>query len=227
MRAFRPGFQRVRHTPASSRGQPSHRLRVPIAACRQRLRRAPAGMLRRPRNTHRAHATPLAAVLAAPAAAAETLARFPLGAARARCTKTISSRRPTTAFVIVDQHAAHERLVFEAMRKALHSSACASQVLLIPEIVDLPEEDCDRLMQSFRRPWSSSASPSSASARARSRCRETPAMLGEIDAIGLMRQLADEIAEWDTASRFAGEARICGRDHGLPRIRALGPAPAA
>ncbi|MGO8026843.1 hypothetical protein, partial [Rhizobium leguminosarum] len=48
--------------------------------------------------------------------------------------------------VIVDQHAAHARLVFEAMRKALHSKRLASQVLLIPEIVEIPEEDCDRLI---------------------------------------------------------------------------------
>src|SRR6185295_6906552 len=96
--------------------------------------------------------------LAIPTARAETAApiepvpmaesaRFPLGAARAQIHENYIVAQTDDGLVIVDQHAAHERLVFEAMRKALHSKRLASQVLLIPEIVDLPEEDCDRLMQ--------------------------------------------------------------------------------
>jgi DNA mismatch repair protein MutL len=100
--------------------------------------------------------------------------------------------------VIVDQHAAHERLVFEDMRKAVAAGKVASQALLIPDIVDLPEEDCDRLMQhceqlaryglAFER-----FGPGAIAVR------ETPSILGEVDCTGLLQELADEIADVDTA----------------------------
>ena len=137
-------------------------------------------------------------------AAADTTARYPLGAARAQIHANYIVAQTEDGLVIVDQHAAHERLVFEAMRKALHSKRLASQVLLIPEIVDIPEEDCDRLMQH--------AGELSELGLAIERfgpgaiaVRETPAMLGEVDAHGLIRQLADEIAEWDTASGLSAK----------------------
>ena len=101
--------------------------------------------------------------------------------------------------VIVDQHAAHERLVFEDMRKAMATRAVPSQALLIPEIADLPEEDCDRLMEH--------ADSLKALGLHYERfgpgailIRETPSMLGQIDAQGLLRELADEIGEWDTST---------------------------
>jgi DNA mismatch repair protein MutL len=122
-----------------------------------------------------------------------------LGAARAQLHENYIVAQTQDGLVIVDQHAAHERLVFEAMRKALHEKRIASQALLIPEIIDLPEEDCDRLMEhaeeldkfglSFER-----FGPGAIAVR------ETPAMLGEMDAGELIRELADEIAEWDTAN---------------------------
>ncbi|WP_337182126.1 DNA mismatch repair endonuclease MutL [Shinella sp.] len=125
--------------------------------------------------------------------------RHPLGAARAQLHENYIVAQTEDGLVIVDQHAAHERLVFEAMREALHARAVPAQALLIPEIVDLPEDDCDRL-----------ASHAEAFARlglgierfgpGAIAVRETPAMLGEMDAAGLIRQLADELAEWDTAS---------------------------
>jgi DNA mismatch repair protein MutL len=131
-------------------------------------------------------------------------AQFPLGAARAQLHENYIVAQTEDGLVIVDQHAAHERLVFEEMRKALHSRRMPSQVLLIPEIVDLPEEDCDRLMVH--------AAELSDLGLAIERfgpgaiaVRETPAMLGEVDAPGLIRQLADEIAEWDTASGLAAK----------------------
>lgn len=125
-----------------------------------------------------------------------------LGAVRAQLHENYIVAQTGDGLVIVDQHAAHERLVFEAMRKAMNAKRIPSQALLIPEIVDLPEEDCDRLMEhaeeleqfglAFER-----FGPGAIAVR------ETPAMLGEIDANGLIRQLADEIAEWDTASALS------------------------
>lgn len=121
-----------------------------------------------------------------------------LGAARAQLHENYIVSQTEDGLVIVDQHAAHERLVFEAMRKALDVGRLASQSLLIPEIVDLPEEDCDRLMihaaELDRIGLAIERFGPGAIA-----VRETPALLGEIDAAGLIRDLADEVAEWNTA----------------------------
>lgn len=121
-----------------------------------------------------------------------------LGAARAQVHENYIVAQTENGLVIVDQHAAHERLVFEAMRKALEKDRLTSQVLLIPEIIDLPEEDCDRLMvhaeQLDRLGLSIERFGPGAIA-----VRETPAMLGEVDASSLIRDLADEIGEWNTA----------------------------
>jgi DNA mismatch repair protein MutL len=135
---------------------------------------------------------------------AEEPARFPLGAARAQLHENYIVAQTDDGLVIVDQHAAHERLVFEEMRKALHSKRLSSQVLLIPEIVDLPEEDCDRLMV-FANELGELGLAVERFGPGAIAVRETPAMLGEVDAQGLIRQLADEIAEWDTASGLAAK----------------------
>lgn len=126
----------------------------------------------------------------------------PLGAARAQLHENYIIAQTESGLVIVDQHAAHERLVFEAMRSALHARAIPAQALLIPEIVDLPEDDCDRLVahaDEFQRLGLGIErfGPGAVA------IRETPAMLGEMDAAGLVRQLADELAEWDTATGLA------------------------
>eukprot|EP00913_Durusdinium_trenchii_P026904 g25239.t1 len=122
-----------------------------------------------------------------------------LGAARAQVHENYIVAQTEDGLVIVDQHAAHERLVYESLRKALDSNRLPSQVLLIPDIVDLPEEDCDRLMSCAadldRLGLSIERFGPGAVA-----VRETPAMLGEVDAGALVRDLADEIAEWSTAN---------------------------
>tara|TARA_R110002020_G_scaffold25957_4_gene84050 strand:- start:2106 stop:3908 length:1803 start_codon:yes stop_codon:yes gene_type:complete len=121
-----------------------------------------------------------------------------LGAARAQLHENYIVAQTDDGLVIVDQHAAHERLVFEAMRKALDAGRLPSQSLLIPEIIDLPEEDCDRLMAHATEldRFGLAIERFGPGAIA---VRETPAMLGEIDAVGLIRDLADEVAEWSTA----------------------------
>ncbi|RCS24593.1 DNA mismatch repair endonuclease MutL [Phyllobacterium salinisoli] len=122
----------------------------------------------------------------------------PLGAARAQIHANYIVAQTDDSLVIVDQHAAHERLVYEALKTALHARPLPAQMLLIPEIVDLPEEDAERL-----------ASHAETLARfglgverfgpGAVAVRETPAMLGEIDVQLLIRDLADEIAEHDTS----------------------------
>jgi DNA mismatch repair protein MutL len=124
--------------------------------------------------------------------------QYRLGAARAQLHENYIVAQTNDGLVIVDQHAAHERLVFEAMRKALDSGRLASQSLLIPEIVDLPEEDCDRLM-AFAQELDQFGLAIERFGPGAIAVRETPAMLGEIDATSMVRNLADEVAEWSTA----------------------------
>ncbi|WP_025659433.1 DNA mismatch repair endonuclease MutL [Rhizobium sp. IBUN] len=202
LRSFRPGFQPGAQRPqqpwsaATSPSLPFHKA-------------ANGSFSERPQASFDGLATPTARSDIAPTprmpiAPEEPPQRYPLGAARAQIHENYIVAQTDDGLVIVDQHAAHERLVFEAMRKALHSKRLASQVLLIPEIVDLPEEDCDRLMQ-FATELGELGLAIERFGPGAIAVRETPAMLGEVDATGLIRQLADEIAEWDTASGLSAK----------------------
>ncbi len=129
--------------------------------------------------------------------AAETLLGTALGAARAQVHENYIVAQTRDSLVIVDQHAAHERLVYEALKNALHSRAVPSQMLLLPEIVDLPEEDAERLAlhsETLAR-FGLGIERFGPGAVA---VRETPSMLGETNVQQLVRDLADEIADNDT-----------------------------
>ncbi len=136
------------------------------------------------------------------AAAPQPDKAHPLGAARAQLHENYIVAQTEDGLVIVDQHAAHERLVFEELRKGLNSRPIPAQALLIPEIVDLPEDDCDRLI-SHSAEFSRLGLGIERFGPGAIAIRETPSMLGEMDAVGLVRQLADELAEWDTANGLA------------------------
>jgi DNA mismatch repair protein MutL len=138
------------------------------------------------------------------AAPPEEVSRHRLGAARAQLHENYIVAQTGDGLVIVDQHAAHERLVFEAMRKALEADRLPSQVLLIPDIIDLPEEECDRLMAHSKELDRLGLSIERFGPGAVA-VRETPAMLGEVDAAALVRDLADEISEWNTAGGLRGK----------------------
>ena len=117
-----------------------------------------------------------------------------LGAARAQVHENYIVAQTSDSLVIVDQHAAHERLVYEALKQALETGPLGAQILLLPEIVDLPEEDADRLAEqaeTFKR-FGLGIERFGPGAIC---VRETPAMLGETDAAALVRELADELAE--------------------------------
>lgn len=122
----------------------------------------------------------------------------PLGAARAQVHENYILAQTRDGLVIVDQHAAHERLVFERLKTALRSGSVASQMLLLPEIIDLPEEDCDRLAE-YADELAGFGLVLERFGPGAVAVRETPSMLGETDVIGLVRDLADEIAEWNSA----------------------------
>ncbi|MDM9623785.1 DNA mismatch repair protein MutL [Rhizobium sp. AC44/96] len=204
LRSFRPGFQPngYRPQPWTPETSPSRPYQPPASDSRfsERPQASFDGLVS---PTARAEAPAPISQPPTPIEA-EAPSRFPLGAARAQIHENYIVAQTDDGLVIVDQHAAHERLVFEAMRKALHSKRLASQVLLIPEIIDLPEEDCDRLMQ-FSAELGELGLAIERFGPGAIAVRETPAMLGEVDATGLIRQLADEIAEWDTASGLSAK----------------------
>jgi DNA mismatch repair protein MutL len=122
----------------------------------------------------------------------------PLGAARAQVHENYIIAQTEDSLVIVDQHAAHERLVYEALKEALHARPMTAQMLLIPEIVDLPEEEVERLA-THAETLSRFGLGIERFGPGAIAVRETPAMLGETDPTRLLLDIADEIAESDTA----------------------------
>ena len=122
---------------------------------------------------------------------------FPLGAARAQLHGNYIVAETETGLVLIDQHAAHERLVYEALKEAIHGRALPSQMLLIPEIVDLSADDAERLAEHAEDLAALGLhlerfGPSAIAVR------ETPAILGQTDSAKLVRDLADELAEFGT-----------------------------
>jgi DNA mismatch repair protein MutL len=120
----------------------------------------------------------------------------PLGAARAQIHETYIVSQTRDGLVIVDQHAAHERIVYERMKAAIEQTGVARQILLIPEIVELDEADAARLAERAEDLARFGLSIESFGPGAVA-VRETPSMLGEVDVQGLLRDLAEHMAEWD------------------------------
>jgi DNA mismatch repair protein MutL len=145
-----------------------------------------------------------------PSAAPAPSEEGPLGAARAQLHGTYILAETARGIVLVDQHAAHERLVYEKMKEALAARGVARQALLLPEVVELDEAAAARL-----------------AARAQELAefglvlelfgpgavvvREVPALLPGIDVAALVRDLADELAEWGDALALKERIEtVCG-----------------
>ncbi|HTI67786.1 MAG TPA: DNA mismatch repair endonuclease MutL [Caulobacteraceae bacterium] len=123
---------------------------------------------------------------------------YPLGAARAQLHETYVVAQTRDGMVIVDQHAAHERLVMEKMMAEAAQGAVARQTLLLPEVVELDPAEAERVagaaaelagMGLVLEPFGGGAVL----------VREIPAVLGKIDVPGLVRDLADDLAEHGSA----------------------------
>jgi DNA mismatch repair protein MutL len=166
------------------------------------------------------------------AAGPEPEPEFPLGAARAQLHATYIVAETADGLVVVDQHAAHERLVYERLKRGLSENGVARQILLIPEVVPLPPREAEALL-------------AEAGELARmglvlegfgpgAVCvREAPAMLGEVDLQRLVKDLAAEVADferevslegrlWRVASRMACHGSVrAGRVLKLPEMNAL------
>jgi DNA mismatch repair protein MutL len=153
--------------------------------------------------------------------------QFPLGAARAQLHDTYIVAQTAQGIVIVDQHAAHERLVYERMKEALAESGVKRQALLLPEVIELDEAAADRLgsradelaeLGLVLEPFGAGAVV----------VREVPALLGDCDVKGLVRDLAEELAEFGAALSLKERLEaVCGTlaCHGSVRAgRRLNPA---
>ncbi|WP_267395518.1 DNA mismatch repair endonuclease MutL [Sphingomonas sp. GC_Shp_1] len=122
----------------------------------------------------------------------------PLGVARGQVAKTYIVAEAEDGLVLVDQHAAHERLVLERMRASLAGGRVAAQALLLPEVVELDEPACDRLETRAAELAEFGLDLERFGPRAML-VRSTPALLGQADPTGLVTDLADELAAFDEA----------------------------
>jgi DNA mismatch repair protein MutL len=135
---------------------------------------------------------------------------YPLGVARAQLHETYIVAQTDQGVVIVDQHAAHERLTHERLKDQLQADGVKRQALLLPEVVDVGEDGARRLAQRadelaemglVLEPFGLGAVV----------VRETPAVLGEVDVQGLVRDLADELGEMgDHLSLKEKIEEVCG-----------------
>ncbi|MDX2073294.1 MAG: DNA mismatch repair endonuclease MutL [Alphaproteobacteria bacterium] len=152
---------------------------------------------------------PQARATEAPAMAADGVS-YPLGAARTQLHKTYIVAETPSGLVIVDQHAAHERLVYEKMKKAMAEKGIARQVLLIPEVVELEAVAAEAILARAAEfaelgliiePFGGHSVV----------VRETPALLGEVNVVALITALADDLTEYDEAMSLADKLQhVCG-----------------
>ena len=124
--------------------------------------------------------------------------RFPLGVARGQVAATYIVAEAEDGLILVDQHAAHERLVLERMRRAMANGGVSRQALLLPEVVELDEPGCDRIEARIPELAEMGLEVERFGPRA-ILVRATPALLGAGDVKGLVTDLADELAAFDEA----------------------------
>ncbi len=182
--------------------------------------------------SYRAQAPAFAEPSARFEAAEEVADGLPLGAARAQVHENYIIAQTNAGIVIVDQHAAHERLVYERLKRQMADNGVAAQALLIPEIVEMAAADAARLLDladDLAR-LGLTIEPFGGNAIA---VRETPAILGEVNAGRMLRDILDELADLDDSatvqarieailSRVACHGSIrSGRRMGAPEMNAL------
>jgi len=125
---------------------------------------------------------------------------LPLGAARAQVHENYIIAQTADGIVIVDGHAAHERLVYEKLKMQMAENGVAAQALLIPEIVELAEGEAAQLLEiadDLAR-FGLGIEPFGGNAVA---VRETPAILGEVNAGAMLRDILDELADTGGSDR--------------------------
>ncbi|MEL7028539.1 MAG: DNA mismatch repair endonuclease MutL [Pseudomonadota bacterium] len=140
----------------------------------------------------------------------ERAERLPLGVARAQLHETYIVAQTADGLVLVDQHAAHERLVYERMKAQLAETGVARQMLLIPEVVELSEDETARVAARAEE-FAELGLVIEAFGPGAVAVRETPALLGDGDVQGLVRALADDLAAWDQGLSLKEKLEeVCG-----------------
>jgi DNA mismatch repair protein MutL len=135
---------------------------------------------------------------------------FPLGAARAQVHETYIVAQTRDGVVIVDQHAAHERLVYERMKVEMAEGGVARQALLLPEVVELDPAEAERVAGRAEE-LAALGLVVEAFGPGAVLVRETPALLGETDVAGLVRDIADDLAENGSALALKERLEeVCG-----------------
>ncbi|CAM3425267.1 DNA mismatch repair endonuclease MutL [Paracoccus nototheniae] len=134
---------------------------------------------------------------------APALQDAPLGAARAQIHENYIIAQTPDGLIIVDQHAAHERLVYERLKAQAQASGIAAQALLIPEIVELSPSDADRILSiaADLAGLGLVVEPFGPGAIA---LREVPAMLTRLDGAALIRDILDDLADQGQSDRLQG-----------------------
>lgn len=141
--------------------------------------------------------TPTADVRFESQPAADMLDR-PLGAARTQIHETYIVSQTRDGLIVVDQHAAHERIVYERLKASLAKNGVQRQILLIPEIVEFDEATVEKLLDRAEELATFGLAIDTFGPGAVA-VRETPSLLGKTNAAGLLRDLAEHMAEWDEA----------------------------
>ncbi|MEO0543664.1 MAG: DNA mismatch repair endonuclease MutL [Pseudomonadota bacterium] len=134
-------------------------------------------------------------------AAQEDLTKHPLGAARTQIHDAFIVSQTQDGILLVDQHAAHERLVYETLKSTLEAKPVASQMLLVPDIVDVGTDAATRLLAQ-KETLSRFGLEIEAFGAGAIAVNATPAMLGDVDASGLVQDLADDLMVGDGVSRL-------------------------
>jgi DNA mismatch repair protein MutL len=124
------------------------------------------------------------------------LEEYPLGAAKAQLHATYVIAETSDGLVIVDQHAAHERLTLERMKAAMTGNGVTRQPSLIPDIVELEDGECERLLARAEE-FAAFGLVIEGFGRGAIAVSETPAILGKVNATKLLKDLADDLAAYD------------------------------
>ena len=167
---------------------------TPQAAWRGPSGNSPSRSGSRPESDNASDTHPAPTVASVP----DDMEPGPLGLARAQFHDTYVVAQTGDGIVIVDQHAAHERLVLERMKAEMAQEGVTRQVLLLPEVVELDEAAASRLAER-RDELKQMGLVLEQFGPGAVVVREVPAILGEVDIPGLIRDLADELAESDQA----------------------------
>lgn len=193
--------------PRSGAGLPSGAVRAAVAAAYQPS--ADAGLFEGPEAL--SVRTDLVDEAAMPANADVGVADYPLGLARAQLHETYIVAQTQDGIVLVDQHAAHERLVYERMKQAMAASGVKRQALLLPEVVDLDDDGAVDRLTVRAQELEEMGLVLEAFGPGAVVVREVPALLGTADAAGLVRDLADDLAQFDEALSLKERLEeVCG-----------------